>query len=157
MFLAGSGFLCNHGLILLLFGGECSVIIHSSFRQSKPSGMFIKPRRLIWRLELWWYTWARIVLHHHSFVSVMMQHAERAPLMDLEHFTVEVPWAEWRERYFWSLGNWLKGGRKMFNVKQEGFKTFKCLIWGGERAGDQQEVWGAAFEAQIFAMGSCPP
>lgn len=35
--------LCYHGLILLLFGGECSVIIHSSFRQSKPSGMFIKP------------------------------------------------------------------------------------------------------------------
>lgn len=37
------GLLCYHGLILLLFGGECSVIIHSSFRQSKPSGMFIKP------------------------------------------------------------------------------------------------------------------
>lgn len=45
----------------------------------------------------------------------------------------------------------------MFNVKQEGFKTFKCLIWGGRRAGDQQEVRGAAFEAQIFAMRLCPP
>lgn len=30
--------------------------------------------------------------------------------------------------------------KKLFNVKQEGFKTFKCLIWGARRAGDQQEV-----------------
>lgn len=33
-----------------------------------------------------------------------------------------------------------KKKKKLFNVKQEGFKTFKCLIWGARRAGDQQEV-----------------
>lgn len=86
------GLLCYHGLILLLFGGEGSVIIHSSFRQSQPSGMFMKlpadqEARALARCRH-----RDVGCSTSSWLCSWCCDVRRGPPMDVERFSVEVLW-----------------------------------------------------------------